>query len=136
MARRQDKQNRPPLGGLELEVMSVVWELGECTSGDVIAAFREKRELAPSTLRNVLAKLRAKGYVKPVPSIGRGFLLRPTVQRETVAQRSLKTLLASLFEGSPKQAIAYLLHDNEITDEDLDGIRKLLDARKRKGERS
>jgi predicted transcriptional regulator len=136
MTRRTDKQNRPPLGELELEVMHVVWELGECTSGDVIAAFREKRELAASTLRNVLAKLRTKGYVKPVPSIGRGFLLRPTVQREIVAQRSLRTLLASLFQGSPKQAIAYLLHDSEITDEDLDGIRKLLDARKRKGERS
>ena len=83
------KRHRRPLSGLELEVMLVVWEMGECTSGDVIEAFRKKRDLAPSTIRNVLAKLRAKRYVTPIPSIGRGFLLRPTVQRETVARRTL-----------------------------------------------
>jgi predicted transcriptional regulator len=132
--RSEDKHPRPPLGGLELEVMFVVWKLGDCTSGDVIAAFAEKRALAASTIRNVLAKLRAKGYVTPIPSIGRGFLLRPTVERDAFAQRSLKSLLASLFEGSPKQAIAYLLDDTRISQADLDEIRKQIDARKRRGE--
>jgi len=130
------KNERAPLSGLELEVMLVVWELGDCTSGDVIAAFRKKRDLADSTLRNVLAKLRRKGYVKAVPSIGRGFLLRPSVQRDTVARRTLKSLLASLFEGSPRQAIAYLLHDTDISDEDLEEIHELLEVRRREGGRS
>jgi predicted transcriptional regulator len=113
--------------------MLVVWELGECTSGDVIAAFAKKRELAASTIRNVLAKLRAKDYVRPVPSIGRGFLLRPTVAREDVARHTLKSVLASLFQGSPAQAIAYLLDDRELSDADMRQIRRLLEARKRKG---
>ena len=128
------KPDLPVLSGLELEVMLVVWELGECTSGDVIEAFRKKRELAASTLRNVLAKLRAKGYVTPIPSIGRGFLLRPTVAREAVARRTLKTVMSSLFEGSPKQAIAYLLDDAQISQADLNELRKRIDARKREGE--
>ena len=127
-------QDLPPLGGLELEVMLVVWELGECTSGDVIEAFRRRRELAASTLRNVLANLRAKGYLAPIPSVGRGFLLRPTVERETVARRTLKSILSSLFEGSPKQAIAYLLDDTRISEGDLNEIKKRIDARKRQGE--
>ena len=63
---------RAALSGLELEVMLVVWELGECTSGDVIKAYRSRRDLAASTLRNVLAKLRAKGYLKPIPTIVAG----------------------------------------------------------------
>lgn len=134
-SRPAGKPALPPLGGLELEVLSIVWDLGECTSGDVIAAFRSKRELAASTLRNVLAKLRAKGYVKPIPSVGRGFRLRATVQRDVVARRSLKSLLASLCEGSPRQAIAYLLHDTGISDEELDEIRRLIDERKRRGDR-
>ena len=134
--RSSDKPRKdlPPLGGLELEVMLVVWELGECTSGDVIEAFRKKRDLAASTLRNVLAKLRAKGYVVPIPSIGRGFLLRPTVQREAVARRTLRSLLSSLFEGSPKQAIAYLLDDTRISESDLNDIKRQIEARKRQGE--
>src|SRR5262249_9503106 len=125
----------PPLSGLELEVMLVVWELGECTSGHVIEAFRRKRELAASTLRNVLANLRAKGYVTPVPTIGRGFLLRPAIQRDAVVRRTLKSLLSALFEGSPKQAIAYLLDDAAISQSDLGELRKQIDARKRQGEK-
>src|SRR5262245_45509537 len=116
---RPDQAGRTHLRGLELEVMHVVWELGECTSGDVIAAFRSKRELAASTLRNVLANLRAKGYVQPVPTIGRGFLLRPAVPREDAARRTLKSLLQSWFGGSPRQAIAYMLDDATISDADL-----------------
>lgn len=131
---RSADRNRPALSGLELEVMLVVWELGECTSGDVIVAFRKRRELAASTLRNVLAKLRTKGYLKPVPTIGRGFLLRPTVQRQAVAHSTLKTVLGSLFQGSPQQAIASLLDASRITNEELDEIRRMIVARKRRGE--
>ena len=133
--RQNPPANRPTLGDLELEVMHVVWELGECTSGDVIAALGKKRRLAASTIRNVLAKLRTKGYVRPVPSIGRGFLLRPTVPHETVARGTLKSLLSSLFRGSPTQAIAYLLDDTRLSDEDLEEIRRLIEARKRRGAR-
>ena len=135
---RSDSADRPPLGELELEVMLVVWELGECTSGDVIAAFEKKRDraLAASTIRNVLAKLRAKGYVQPVPSIGRGFLLRPSVARESIARGRLRSLLGSLFQGSPAQAIAHLLEDTRLSDAELAEIRRLIEARRRKGEGS
>ncbi len=132
--RSADSRTRPALSGLELEVMLVVWEIGECTSGDVILAFRKRRALAASTLRNVLAKLRTKGYLKPVPTIGRGFLLRPTVERQAVAHSTLKTVLASLFQGSPQQAIASLLDAGTITDAELDEMRKMIVARKSRGE--
>src|SRR5262249_36908992 len=127
------RPDRPPLRGLELEVMHVVWQLGECTSGDVIEAFRGKRTLAASTLRNVLAKLRAKGYVQPVPSIGRGFLLRPAVPREDAARRTIRSLLHAWFSGSPQQAIAYMLDDATISDDELAGIKKLIDDKRRQG---
>jgi len=123
---------RQPLSRLELQVMSVVWELGDCTSAQVIERFAAVRPLAPTTIRTVLGKLRQKGYLKRVPSIERGYKFRPTVPRECVARRSLKDLLASLFEDSPRQAIAYLLSDADISDSDLDEIRRLIDSRKEK----
>jgi len=114
--------------------MLVVWELGECTSGEVILAFHKRRTLAPSTLRNVLAKLRTKGYLKPIPTIGRGFLLRPTVQRQAVAHSTLKTVLASLFQGSPQQAIASLLDASDVSNDELDEIRRMIVSRKQRGD--
>ena len=113
--------------------MNVVWELGDCTSAQVIEAFDRVRPLAPTTFPTVLTKLRQKGYVKPIPSIERGFMFRPTVEREAVARRSLKDLVESLFCDSPQQAIAYLLDVADITDADLNELRPMIADRKRKG---
>lgn len=132
--KRKIQQTHPSLTSLELEVMDIVWELGDCTSAQVTAQFTKKRKLAPTTIRTVLTKLRNKGYLKPIPSIERGFTLRPTIQRECVARRSLSELLSGLFKNSPRQAIAYLLDDADMSDAELDEIRQMIDARKRQGD--
>ncbi|MBI3466211.1 MAG: BlaI/MecI/CopY family transcriptional regulator [Planctomycetes bacterium] len=128
------RAERPELSRLELDIMDVVWELGECSSAEVIDAYTAKRPLAPTTIRSVLANLRKKGYLEPVPTIERGFRLRPLVNRESVAQRTLKGLIRTLFGGSPRQAIAYLLKEEAIDERDLEEIRRMLDNR-RKGAR-
>lgn len=131
--KKTGNSSRPALSSLELDVMDVVWELGDCTSAQVIDTFTKKRPLAPTTIRTVLTNLRNKGYIKPIPTIGRGFMFRPTVQRESVARRSLRELLTSLFGNSPRQAIAYLLDDANVSEDELDEIRRMVDERKRKG---
>ena len=129
MAKHSEKL--PPLSRLELDVMDVVWTLGDCTSAQVTSAFMKKRKLAPTTIRTVLSKLREKGYLKPIPTIGRGLLLRPTVPRETVARRALRGWIGSLCKGSPRQAIAYLLDAGSITEEDLEEIDRLIDEKRK-----
>jgi predicted transcriptional regulator len=120
----------PDLSRLELEVMDVVWGLGECSSADVIEAYARKRDLAPTTIRTVLANLRRKGYLEPVPSLERGFRLRALVAREAVAHRTFPSLVRHLFGGSPREAIAWLLKSETIDDAELAEIRRML-AQKR-----
>ena len=134
MARKSAKsRKRPHLSRVEMSVMGIVWELGDCTSAEVIAQFVKIRPLAPTTIRTVLKKLREKGYLELVPTVERGYKFRASVSRESVARHSFKELLPSLFQGSPRQAIAYLLTDTDITDADLDEIRRMIDYRKSKG---
>ena len=132
MAKRKTRKTKqkPDLSRLELDVMNVVWDLGQCSSAQVIEAFQINRSLAPTTIRTVLANLRKKNYVEPVPTVERGFRLRPTVSRAAVAKRSLTDLLKNLFEGSPRQAITHLLKDENISDEDVEAIRQLIESRK------
>ena len=127
MAARKSKQELPDLSGLELEIMNIVWDLGECSSAEVIAACRNVRPLADTTVRTVLSNIRRKGYLKPVPTVERGYRLRPTVSREAVAKQSLKDLVTNLFKNSPQDAIAYLIQDKNINDEELAEIRRLID---------
>ncbi len=127
--------DRPDLSRLETEVMDIVWDLGECSSAEVIAAFSKKRPLAPTTIRTVLANLRKKGYLEPIPTIEPGFRLRATVERASVARKTLKSLVANLFGGSPRQAIAYLLKDEKLNDADLEEIRRLIDNQRKRSPR-
>lgn len=117
----------PELSPLELEVMDVVWNLGECSSAEVIQAFKRSRNLADTTIRTVLAKIRKKGYVEPVPTVERGFRIRPKVSKQSVAKRSMRGVVTKLFDGSPREAVLHLLKDEKFTDADLDAIRKLIE---------
>lgn len=114
---------------MELEIMDVVWNLGDCSSAEVIAAHTKRRPLAATTIRTVLANLRKKGYLEPIPTIERGFRLRAVVNRDSVARRTLKGLVGTLFGGSPRQAIAYLLKDEDIDEADLAEIRRMIDSK-------
>jgi len=125
--RGRGKTDLPELSRLELAVMGVVWKLGDCSSAEVIAEFTKRRRLAVTTIRTVLANLRKKGYLEPIPTIERGFRLRARVSRDAVAGRTLRGLVGSLFGGSPRQAIAYLLKNEHLDESELKEIRRLLD---------
>jgi len=117
-----------------MDVMNAVWNLGECTSAEVIREYRKTRALAQTTIRTVLANLRRKGFVELVPTTERGFRFRASVSRERVARRMVRWVVSRLFEGSPMQAIQYLLKDEPMNDEDLVELRRMIDAY-RKGSR-
>jgi predicted transcriptional regulator len=135
MTKKNRAKDLPELSRLEQEIMSVVWDLGKCSSAEVIEAYTQKRELAKTTIRTVIANLLKKGYIEQVPSMERGYRYRACVSRDAVAKRSLKQLVSGLFSGSPRQAIAYLLKEQGIENGDLDEIRKMLDKQRRGGGR-
>jgi predicted transcriptional regulator len=128
------RKKMPELSPLELEVMNVIWELGECTSADVISEFTKIRKLANTTIRTVLANIRKKGYLDVVPSIEPRIRFRPSVTKRSVARRTVRRLLTNMFSDSPSEAIAFLLEEESIDADELNEIRKLLDGQKVDGE--
>ena len=137
MRKLKPENDLPELSRLEQEIMGIVWSLGECTSAEVIAAYALGRTLAKTTIRTVLANLRAKGYLEQVPSLDRGYRLRACVAREAVATRSLSTIIRTLFAGSPRHAISHLLNEDAIDENDLNEIQRMITSRKKnRGEKS
>jgi len=128
------RKQLPELSPLELEVMNVIWDLGECTSADVITQFSKKRKLANTTIRTVLANIRKKGYLDVVPSVEPRIRFCPSVSKRAVTRRTVKQLLENMFEDSPSEAIAFLLAEEDIDKKELDEIRRLLDEHAGGGE--
>jgi len=125
----------PELSPLELEVMNVIWELGECSSADVINQFTKKRKLANTTIRTVLANIRKKGYLEAVPSVEPRVRFRPRVSKRTVARRNVRQLLRNMFGDSPREAIEFLLEEEDIDRSELEAIRRLLEEHAPGGEK-
>ncbi len=116
----------PRLSPLELTVMQVIWEHGDATAAEVRQALAKDRPLADTTIHTVLAKLREKGYLAPIPTIERSLRFAPTVAREQVARRSLRQLLGDFFGGSPQRLMAHLIKEENVDDAELAEVKKLL----------
>lgn len=125
------KKQLPDLTPLELEVMDVVWDHGECSSSVIVDAFSRKRKLAATTIRTVLSNIESKGYLRRVPTTDRAIHYRPTRDRERVASQSLRPLVGQLFGGSPKAAIAHLIANERLDESELDELKAMLEARRK-----
>lgn len=123
----------PPLSRLEQRIMGIVWNLGECSSAEVITAHNETEQLAETTIRTVLANLRKKGYIELVPTVERQHRLKPAVSREKVGKRTLRDLVAGFFGGSPQQVFSYLIKEEQLSEDDLEALRRLIEERQQKG---
>jgi BlaI family transcriptional regulator, penicillinase repressor len=120
---------------VELEFMHIVWALGEASPDDIDAALREKgRNISVGSIRNVLAIMMEKGYLARRKE-GKAFRYRAKVPKDKARRVIMDNLLSSLFEGSESLVIAALLEDRELSPEEKEKIRLLLDRPQGENER-
>ena len=110
----------------ELDVMSVLWDLG----GGTVAEVRERLadELAYTTVLTVLRTLEEKGYVGHTEA-GKAHRFHPLVARQDAGSSVLRRLVRKLFKGSPELLLTHLVSDRGLSDEELQRMRDLLEER-------
>ncbi len=111
----------------ELELMRILWDLGEGSVRDVMASLPAERELAYTTVSTFVRILEKKGFVTSRKE-GRTHVYRPVVERPRYEARTLRHVLGSLFDGSPAALVRRLVSDKSISDQELAELRALLDA--------
>jgi predicted transcriptional regulator len=115
----------------ETQLMEVLWTKGPSTA----EAVREQLSDKPhdSTVRTLLRILKTKGYVRirgRQPAI-----YEAAVPRTRVQTKAARSLLARFFGGSVEALVVRMVDDEELSDEELDHLRKLLAKHKRQGEK-
>jgi len=120
---------------LELGIMQVIWQLRETTVQDVQDALAaEKRRLAQSSIRTMLAILVDKGYLTRRQD-GRGFIYSPAVEKSEADRRILKDLLDRAFKGSVAGLVAALFNTRMMSKKDFDTARTLIREHEKRGQR-
>ena len=117
----------PALGGLENEVMQVVWALGPTVADDVRAQLKSK--LKESTVRTVLSRLEAKGYLTHTV-IGRTYLYAAAATRAQVAARAVKGIVDWICQGSVDEMLGGLAETKLISAPQLTALASKISEKK------
>lgn len=111
----------------ELDIMSVLWELGEATVNDV--RDRLDSDLAYTSVSTMIRTLEMKGYVSHRRGDGKTHVYYPVIAAEDAGESALGRVLEKIYGGSPIKLLAHLVERHRLTDKELARMRDLLKKR-------
>ena len=117
----------PALGAQELAIMKVIWRLKDVSVREVYETLRERRPVAYTTVMTMMNTLEGKGYLKKELD-GRAFRYRPAVPERRVVTRMVKEFVERVFDGSTAPLLAHLVTSTELSDEEREELRRLIDG--------
>ena len=114
----------------EMDIMSVLWELGEATVNEV----RERVDpnLAYTGISSMVRTLETKGYVSHRRGEGKTHVYFPVIEPEAAGESALGRVLDKIYGGSPIKLLAHLVDQHRLSDKELARMRDLL-KRPKKG---
>ena len=117
------KKATSTLTGQELEIMKVIWRLGTPTVRQVYETMLEHRKVAYTTVMTMMNILEQKGYLKKRQK-DRAFVYTPSRPEKQVIRAMVREFVDRVFNGAAEPLLLHLVEDDQLTKEELDGIRK------------
>jgi predicted transcriptional regulator len=108
----------------ELDIMSVLWDLGEATVAEV--RDRVDPSLAYTSISTMVRTLELKGYVAHRRGEGKTHVYYPVIDPETAGETALGRVLDKVYGGSPIKMLAHLMEHRRMSEKDLERMRALL----------
>ncbi len=109
------------LGPLEMEVLDVIWEMGQATSREIFEKMRERKRLGQSTVLTVLRRLSDRGILHRDAG-GDVYVYSPVMARRELGGRMIDDVVNRIFGGAVEPVIAHLLERKDLKDQDLERL--------------
>ena len=119
------RKDLPILTRAESELMACCWERGPMTVQQLHAHFTDRAYTSLATLVKILEQ---KGYLTH-DEAGRAFIFAPAVPPQAAKRHHVRDLCDRLFGGKPQELVAGLIDDEKLSREELEALRKEIDAR-------
>jgi predicted transcriptional regulator len=105
----------------ELDVLKVLWELGESRVRDIHAAMCRTEECAFTTVQTLLRIMAEKGLVKQ-RQVDRALLYEANHSREQVSSRFLQRV----FNGAIDQLVLNMLQAEDVSPDEMRELERLI----------
>lgn len=109
----------------ELELMTILWSLGEGSVADVIEQLPKERDLAYTSVSTILRILEQKKILKTRKE-GRGHIYIPQVKKSEYEAKTVRHVVDRVFDGTPVALVRQLLNSGSLSDNDLKELKKLI----------
>lgn len=107
-----------PLTKAEEQVMQIIWKLNKAFLREIVDAMPLPKP-HQNTVATILKILIDKKYVK-ADVIGRMHQYYPAVSKDIYSKASMKNLVKGYFEGSFKDAVSFMVKENNLSIEELE----------------
>ena len=114
----------------ELDIMGVLWDLGEATVTEV--RDRIDPDLAYTSISSMIRTLEMKGYVSHRRGVGKTHVYFPVIEPEKAGASALGRVLDKIYGGSPIKLLAHLMDQRKVSDKELARMRDLLKREKKR----
>ena len=108
----------------ELDIMGVLWELGEGTVTEV--RDRVDPDLAYTSISSMIRTLELKGFVSHRRGEGKTHVYFPVIAPEAAGESALGRVLEKIYGGSPIKLLAHLVQQKRMSPKELERMRDLL----------
>ncbi|MFN0051104.1 MAG: BlaI/MecI/CopY family transcriptional regulator [Planctomycetales bacterium] len=105
----------------ELDVLKVLWELGEAKVRDVHEAMCREQDCAFTTVQTLLRIMADKGLVK-CRNVRRALLYSPVYTRQQVSSR----FLTRVFDGALDKLVLNMLQAENVSPEEMRELERLI----------
>lgn len=119
----------------ELEILKILWQLGEATVRQVYEQMRQQSSIVQNTVQAFLRTMEEKGLVQHRVD-GRAFVYRPCVQREQTVRGMADRLLDSVFDGAMDQLVDCLFAHRRPGRKELERLEALIREAKNRPRRA
>ncbi len=120
------KRNRK-LSPANLEIMKVVWEMGNVPINDVVEAINAKRKdkIRRTTVQVQMNRLEDYGWLKHSKR-GRTYVYSAVVEKHKTRMEILEDIKNRVFGGSRAELVKCLIEDADVKPEEIKELRTLL----------
>ena len=114
--------------GLQLDVLRVLWELGEATVSDTQRVIAKRRRLAPTTVATLLKRLEEKGWIRRQKGpVGKAFVYEAARRPRPTQRRVVGELVTRIFGGDSVALVASLFESQPPSADEVAELQALLD---------
>ena|SRR5262245_49960334 len=116
----------------EVEIMRVVWDLGEATAREIQARLPGERHY--NSVLTIIRVLEAKGHLSHRVD-GKAHVYRARHAPQKAQAKVLGHMIKHVFGGSAASLVLHLVETGNLTDEDLQDIRRRVNRERARKDR-